>query len=230
MYKNFRTSQEFIDEYEDLCEKQCITSLKYGGSQDLNMYTIDYAENEFILPEVNDRIVGVHWTDLPHRGIRLPEDMYMLGMSYDNTFEGALVIGHSGVNKLSFGSQYTSVNGVFSNAEFHILKGELTIFDSILNIDSMFYYSKGLQHVIFKNCELAGITNVFLDSDVQHVTFDNCSEMYVRGDYKGLASMIFASHTTKLILKNCKADFVNTIIGMFNEVDGFENLEIEILD
>ena len=24
MYKNFRTSQEFIDAYEDLCEKQCI--------------------------------------------------------------------------------------------------------------------------------------------------------------------------------------------------------------
>lgn len=32
MYKNFRTSQEFIDAYEDLCEKQCITSLTYGGS------------------------------------------------------------------------------------------------------------------------------------------------------------------------------------------------------
>lgn len=173
MYKNFRTSQEFIDAYEDLCEKQCITSLKYGGSQDLNMYTIDYGENEFILPEVNDHIFGAHWMELPHRGIRLPEDMYMFGMSYDNTFEGALVIGHSGVNKLSFGSQYTSVNGMFHNAEFHILEGELTIFDSILNINSMFYYSKGLQHVIFKNCELTGITNVFLDSDIRHVTFDN---------------------------------------------------------
>ena len=230
MYKNFRTSQEFINEYEDLCEKQCITSLKYGGSQDLNMYTIDYAENEFILPEVNDRIVGVHWTDLSPRGIRLPEDMYMFGASYDNTFEGACVIGHSGVNKLSFGNQYTSVNGMFCNADSYNFGGELTVADSILNINSMFCHSNGLQDVIFKNCELAGITNVFLDSDVRYVTFDNCSEMYVRGDYKGLASMIFASHTTKLTLKNCKADFVNTIIGMFDGVDGFENLEIEILD
>lgn len=59
MYKNFRTSQEFVNEYEDLCENQCITSLKYGGSQELNMYTIDYAGNEFILPEVNDRIIGL---------------------------------------------------------------------------------------------------------------------------------------------------------------------------
>lgn len=230
MYKNFRTSQEFINEYEDLCKKQCITSLKYGGSQELNMYTIDYAENEFILPEVNDCIIGVDWTQLQHGWIRLPEDMYMFGMSYDNTFEGARIIGHSGDNKLSFGSQYTSVNGIFHNAEFHILEGELIIFDSILNINSMFYCSIGLQHVIFKNCELDGITNVFLDSDVRHVTFDNCSEMYVRGDYKGLASMVFASRMTKLTLKNCKADFVNTIIGMFDGVDGFENLEIEILD
>ena len=230
MYKNFRTSQEFVNEYEDLCEKQCITSLKYGGAQDLNMYTIDYAENEFILPEVNERIIGVHWTDLPHRGIRLPEDMYMFGMSYDNTFEGALVIGHSGENKLSFGSQYTSVNGMFHNAEFHILEGKLTIFDSILNINSMFYYSKGLHHVIFKNCELTGITNVFLDSDIRHVTFDNCSNWLAVDDNKGVALMVFDQRMDKLTLRNCEEDFVNSIISMFDGVIDFKDLEIEILD
>lgn len=230
MYKNFRTSQEFIDAYEDLCEKQCITSLKYGGSQDLNMYTIDYGENEFILPEVNDHIFGAHWMELPHRGIRLPEDMYMFGMSYDNTFEGALVIGHSGVNKLSFGSPYTSVNGMFHNAEFHILEGELTIFDSILNINSMFYYSKGLQHVIFKNCELTGITNVFLDSDIRHVTFDNCSNWLAVDDNKGVALMVFDQRMDKLTLRNCEEDFVNSIISMFDGVIDFKDLEIEILD
>lgn len=230
MYKNFRTSQEFINEYEDLCEKQCITSLKYGGSQDLNMYTIDYAENEFILPEVNDRIVGVHWTELPHRGVRLPEDMYMFGASYDGTFEGALIIGHSGDNKLSFGGQYTDVKGVFYNAEFHILEGELTIFDSILNINSMFYYSKGLQHVIFKNCELTGITNVFLDSDIRHVTFDNCSNWLAVDDNKGVALMVFDQRMDKLTLRNCEEDFVNSIISMFDGVIDFKDLEIEILD
>lgn len=230
MYKNFRTSQEFIDEYEDLCEKQCITSLKYGGSQDLNMYTIDYAENEFILPEVNDRIIGVHWTDLPHRGVRLPEDMYMFGASYDGTFEGALIIGHSGDNKLSFGGQYTDVKGVFYKAEFHILEGELTIFDSILNINSMFYCSQGLQHVIFKNCELAGITNVFLDSGVRHVTFDNCSNWCINNDDGVVAMMVFDRCMDTLTLRNCDTDFVNTIVSMFNGVDKFKDLEIEILD
>lgn len=230
MYKNFRTSQEFINEYEDLCEKQCITSLKYGGSQDLNMYTIDYAENEFILPEVNDRIVGVHWTDLPHRGIRLPEDMCMFGMSYDNTFEGARVLGHSGNNKLSFGNDYTRVNYMFHNADFYNFGGELTVVDSILNVDSMFYCSKGLQHVIFKNCELAGLTNVFLDSDVRHVTFDNCSNWFAVNDNEEVALMVFNRHMDKLTLKNCDSDFITTIMGMFNGVDGFESLEIEILD
>lgn len=230
MYKNFRTSQEFINEYEDLCEKQCITSLKYGGSQGLNMYTIDYAENEFILPEVNDRIIGVHWTELPHRGVRLPEDMYMFGASYDGTFEGALIIGHSGDNKLSFGGQYTDVKGVFYNAEFHILEGELTIFDSILNINSMFYYSKGLQDVIFKNCELTGITNVFLDSDIRHVTFDNCSNWLAVDDNKGVALMVFDQRMDKLTLRNCEEDFVNSIISMFDGVIDFKDLEIEILD
>ena len=230
MYKNFRTSQEFINEYEDLCEKQCITSLKYGGSQELNMYTIDYAENEFILPEVNDRIVGVHWTDLPHRGIRLPEDMYMFGASYDGTFEGALVLGHSGDNKLSFGNQYTSVNYMFYDVEFHILHGELTIFNSILNVNSMFRCCKGLQHVIFKNCKLAGIEGVFLDSGIRHVTFDNCSDVYAIQDYKALASTVFDRNMDTLTLKNCDTTFVNAIVKMFEYEYNFENLEIEILD
>lgn len=230
MYKNFRTSQEFINEYEDLCEKQCITSLKYGGSQGLNMYTIDYAENEFILPEVNDRIIGVHWTELPHGGVRLPEDMYMFGASYDGTFEGALIIGHSGDNKLSFGGEYTSVNYMFCNVEFHYLHGELTIFDSILDINSMFYYSKGLHHVIFKNCELIGITNVFLDSDVRHVTFENCSNWYIDNEDNEVASTVFDRNMDTLTLKNCDTTFVNAIVKMFEYEYNFGNLEIEILD
>lgn len=230
MYKNFRTSQEFIDACNDLCMDGRIISLTYGGSQELNMYTIDYGDNEFILPEVNDRIIGVDWTKLPRMGVRLPEDMYMFGASYDHTFDSAKLFGNFSNSKLSFGKQYTHVTYIFHNADFYQFGGGLTIQDSMLNIDSMFHHSNGLQDVIFKNCELTGITNVFLDSDVRHVTFDNCSEMYVRGDYKGLASMIFASHTKKLTLKNCEVDFVNTIIGMFDGVDGFDNLEIEILD
>lgn len=230
MYKNFRTSQEFVNEYEDLCEKQCITSLKYGGSQELNMYTIDYAGNEFILPEVNDRIIGVDWTQLQHRGIRLPEDMYMVGMSYDNTFEGARVIGHSGNNKLSFGNDYIRVNYMFHNADFYNFGGELTVVDSILNVDSMFYCSKGLQHVIFKNCELAGLTNVFLDSEVRHVTFDNCSNRYAVNTDNGVATMVFDQRMDTLTLRNCEDDFVNTIMRMFDSNEYFKNLEIEILD
>lgn len=230
MYKDFRTSQDFISEYDELCKKQCITSLKYGGSQELNMYTIDYAANEFILPEVNDRIIGVDWTKLPYRGIRLPENMYTCGMSYDNTFEGARVLGHSGNNKLSFGDDYIRVNYMFHNADFYNFSSELTVVDSILNVDSMFYCSKGLQHVIFKNCELAGLTNVFLDSEVRHVTFDNCSNRYAVNDYEGVATMVFDRRMDTLTLKNCEDEFVTSIISMFDGVDGFENLEIEILD
>ena len=230
MYKNFRTPQEFISEYEDLCEKQCITSLKYGGSQELNWYTIDYGDNEFILPEVNDRVIGVDWTQLPHRWIRLPENMYMCGMSYDNTFEGARVLGHSGNNKLSFGNDYIRVDYMFHNADFYNFDGELTITDSILNVDSMFYCSKGLQHVTFKNCELAGLTNVFLDSEVRHVTFDNCSHRYAINVDNGVAMMVFDRRMDTLTLKNCEDEFVHSIISMFDGVTDFGDLEIEILD
>lgn len=240
MYKNFRTSQEFISEYEDYCEKQCITSLKYGGSQDLNMYTIDYAENEFILPEVNDRIIGVHWTDLSHRGIRLPEDMYMFGSSYDNTFEGALVLGSSVDNKLTFGSEYTSVNYMFCNAEFHYLHGELTIFDSILDINSMFYYSKGLHHVTFKNCELSSLVGLTQNSDVECVTFENCSLVVTDNSHlnswgqkleAGCLDEIFGRKTTTVNSTGCDDSLIEELIKLNSRVQQFvRELEINILD
>ena len=84
--------------------------------------------------------------------------------------------------------------------------------------------------MIFKNCELIGITNVFLDSDVRHVTFENCSNWYIDNEDNEVASTVFDRRMDRLTLKNCDVDFVNYIISMFNGVGGFDNLEIEILD
>lgn len=154
----------------------------------------------------------------------------MVGMSYDNTFEGARVIGHSGNNKLSFGNDYIRVNYMFHNADFYNFGSELTVVDSILNVDSMFYCSKGLQHVIFKNCELAGLTNVFLDSEVRHVTFDNCSNRYAVNTDNRVATMVFDQRMDTLTLRNCEDDFVNTIVSMFDGNEYFKDLEINILD
>lgn len=43
-------------------------------------------------------------------------------------------------------------------------------------------------------------------------------------------SDVFSHHMTKLTMKRCYPMFITTILGMFDGVDRFENLEIEILD
>lgn len=43
-------------------------------------------------------------------------------------------------------------------------------------------------------------------------------------------SDVFAYHMTKLTMKRCYPVFITTILGVFDGVDEFKNLEIEILD
>lgn len=118
-------------------------------------------------------------------------------------------------------------------ANFLEFNSELIIRDSMLDVSNMFYGSSGLQHVTFKNCELLGLRNLFTYSGIQHVTYENCSNSVDFSNYVGKAKEVFYSGMSKLTLKNCDNSLVNTIVKMFNGVDGneyFKDLEIEILD
>ncbi len=61
------------------------------------------------------------------------------------------------------------------------------------------------------------------------MSFDNCSNWYTDNEDKSVAGMIFDRHGYD-VEKNCDTDFVNYVVGMFDGVDGFDDLEIEILD
>lgn len=161
--------------------------------------------------------------------IVLPDDMSRCGLSYTNTFKYANVL-TNGNNEFYFGDEHISTNGMFEGVIFKHFEYGLTIRDSALDVKSMFHRSSGLLCVTFKNCELSGFDNLFTNSNVRYVIFENCSNDEALRDNYRVASNVFNCDMTRVTLKSCEPDFVATIIAMFNGVDNFRNLEIEILD
>lgn len=233
MFKEYKLPEEFINGYRDYCVENGVKALLYAGTTDEGIYKIHDDFCEFLLPYRHDFIIGANWGDLQDMGVILTEDMSSFGKSYLSTFAKARIIGRPTRNELYFGGEHISVEGMFMGANFLEFNSELIIRDSMLDVSNMFYGSSGLQHVTFKNCELFGLRDLFTYSGIQHVTYENCSNSVDFSNYVGKAKEVFYSGMSKLTLKNCDNSLVNTIVKMFNGVDGnkyFKDLEIEILD
>lgn len=225
----FSTKEKFIAAIRNLYRYQSIDCMTYVGITASSEYVISDDGSKFLLPCDNRDVLGIDWSECQLLHVVLQDDMSRHGLSYTDTFKNATIV-TNGNDKLYFGDEHISTNGMFNGAIFENFNYGLTIRDSKLDVNSMFHRSVGLQYVTFENCELTGLGNLFTDSDIQHVVFENCSNDDAFGDYEGLANNVFNWDMTKVTLKNCGQDFVATVLSMFNDVDNFRKLEIEILD
>lgn len=225
----FKTQEQFVSAVDNLYFHQLVDCMTYSGISVSAQYVIGDHGTQFLLPSDNKDVLGIDWRECPNLRIVLPDDMSENGSSYTNTFKYANIL-TNGNNEFYFGNKHISTNGMFEGAVFKNFEYGLTIRDSSLDVKSIFHRSVGLRYVTFKNCELSDFGNLFVDSDVRYVTFENCSNDEALVDNYRIASNVFNCDMIKLTLKSCEPDFVVTIIAMFEDVDGFENLEIEILD
>lgn len=224
-----KTQEQFVSEVDNLYFHQLLNCMTYVGISVSGQYVIGDDGTKFLLPSDNNDVIGIDWRECPSLRIVLPDDMSENGLSYTNTFKYANIL-TNGNNVFYFGNKHIGTNGMFEGAVFKSFEYGLTIRDSALDVKSMFHRSSGLLCVTFKNCELSGFDNLFTNSNVRYVTFENCSNDEALRDNYGVASNVFNCDMTRVTLKSCEPDFVVTIIAMFDGVDGFENLEIEILD
>lgn len=225
----FETQEQFVSAVDNLYFHQLLDCMTYFGISASTEYVISDDGTKFLLPCDNRDVLGIDWRECPSLRIVLPDDMSRHGLSYTNTFKYANVLTNRN-DEFYFGDEHISTNGMFEGVIFKHFEYGLTIRDSALDVKSMFHHSSGLLCVTFKNCELSGFDNLFTNSNVRYVTFENCSNDEALGDNYRIASNVFNCDMTRVTLKSCEPDFVSTIIAMFDGFDGFENLEIEILD
>ena len=229
MWKWYETGDELVRAIGDAK----INELRFDKVRYSTLYSLDDSTGIFELPVRNSCVQGVEWRQVSYT-IGLPSKIETSRLHWTSVFYAAKLYCIHGNNTLSFGDYPVSVCHMFNGAMFYSDSlFSLEMMDSVINVGSMFYGTSGLYEVRFTDCELIGLRDLFVGSEVETVKFENCTielDEDSINDYVGCASEVFAHHMTKLTMKRCHPTFITTILGMFKGVDGFENLEIEILD
>ena len=93
----------------------------------------------------------------------------------------------------------------------------------------MFRDTKKLRYVMFNECKFTAIDELFLDSDVEVVTFDACSLDDDFNMYTQLSSMvdIFGIKVKRIILNNCDENLVSAIMHLYRNED-YSSFDFEI--
>ena len=207
--------------------------LRYEYISAMNNYELDSYNNTFRLITTDKLgIVGPNWSMVTKR-IVLPTVMPTIGISYHGTFEGALITTEGTDSKIIFCQDEISTYRMFANATFAGCDNGLTIQDSWLRAGEMFFDSHELRKVTFDNCKLGDMKYLFTHSDVEHVTFRKCSllECDYGCNYQDVGvSKVFNKKLKTLTLKQCDVQFVDIIIGMFEDDILYNDLEINIID
>lgn len=229
MKKVYVNAVEFIDAINELDSDE----LRYEYIIGTNNYELDSHNNTFRLPMTDKLgIVGPNWSMVTKR-IVLPTVMPTTGVSYYQTFRDAVVTTEDSDCKIIFGQSEIGTYSLFVNATFVECENGLTIQDSWLRANAMFFDSRELRKVTFDNCRLGDMKYLFTHSDVEHVTFRKCSLLecdYGRNYQDVGASKVFNEKLKTLTLKQCDIQFVDTIVGMFEDDILYSNLEINIID
>lgn len=229
MGKIYINAVVFIDAINELNSDE----LKFEYISGTNNYELDNHNNTFRLPTTDKLgIVGLNWSMVTKR-IVLPTVMPTTGVSYYQTFRDAVVTTEDSDCKIIFGQAEIGTYGLFVNTTFVGCDNGLTIQDSWLRANAMFFDSRELRKVTFDNCRLGDMKYLFTHSDVEHVTFRKCSLLecdYGRNYQDVGASKVFNEKLKTLTLKQCDIQFVDTIVGMFEDDILYSNLEINIID
>lgn len=80
----------------------------------------------------------------------------------------------------------------------------------------------------FKGMRFVDMIEMFMDSSVVDVCFDNCGGSSVFDDYVSCRDIFTGSQVKKIKFIDCESKLVDSVIYTLNENDEFDNVEVEI--
>lgn len=227
--------------------------VKFMGTTINGKYCFGVGEDEMIyvnLPtDDNDGIVRKLATLRINKNIVLPKKMNFLGnvtnsngkmVRFKRTLQGCTIVNRQMDDEFEIVGKQIDMEGFFNKSYFIGFDDGLVIKNSSIEVSHMFDDSKGLKNITFKNCELSSLVGLVSNSDVECVTFEECS--YMARDDSHLKSYerrleatgldeVFGWQTTVVNLKHCDASLIEELMRL-NEGHPmfFRELEINILD
>lgn len=143
-------------------------------------------------------------------------------------------------NEFKIEGTHVDIEGFFHTSNFTGFNNGLTIKDSSIEVAHMFGSSKGLTEVTFKNCELSSLVGLTQNSDIECVTFENCSLVVTDNSHLNSWGQkleatclddIFGHKTTTVNLRDCDSTLIEELIRLTSKSPlFFRELEINILD
>ena len=146
-------------------------------------------------------------------------------ITYNLTFSDCVIVfsderGHKG-DIITTNDEFVDMTEMFHGSTFKDFHVSLMITRSWLNAKGLFSGSKQLRHVYFDRCKFNEIDEFLLDSDVEIVTFDECSLDENFNMYKQLSTLfgVFGSKIKRIELKSCDDKLVSSIIYLYRSAD-----------
>ena len=158
-------------------------------------------------------------------------------ITYNLTFSDCVIVfsderGHKG-DIITTNGEFVDMTEMFHGSTFKDFHVSLMITRSWLNAKGLFSGSKQLRHIYFDRCKFNEIDEFLLDSDVEIVTFDECSLDENFNMYKQLSTLfgVFGSKIKRIELKSCDDKLVSSIIYLYRSADHSSfDFEIDIVE
>lgn len=125
--------------------------------------------------------------------------------------------------------EFVNMEEMFRDSTFKDFNVSLMITRSWLNAKGLFRGSKQLSHVYFDECKFTGIDSLLFESEVETVTFEECS---LDGNFNMFTQLstffgVFGGNIKRIELNNCDDKFVAAIMYLYRQYD-YSNFDFEI--
>ena len=158
-------------------------------------------------------------------------------ITYNLTFSDCVIAFSDGYGHkcdiITTNHQFLNMEKMFYGSVFEDFYVSLMITRSWLNAKGLFRGSKQLSHVYFDECKFTAIDNIFFESDVEIVTFEECSLDENFNMYTQLPTLfgVFGGNIKRIELNNCDEKLVAAIMHLYRQYDYSDcDFEIEIVE
>lgn len=158
-------------------------------------------------------------------------------ISYYRTFSECVIafsdrFGHK-CDIITTDNEFVDMTEMFRDSTFEDFDVSLMITRSWLNVKGLFRGSKQLRYVYFDECKFTAMDDIFFESDVEIVTFEECSLDENFNMYTQLSTLfgVFGGNIKRIELKNCDEKLVAAIMYLYRQYDYRDcDFEIEIVE
>lgn len=214
---------------------------KFGGISDVDFFEVDFDNGEFRLASrvTKGRKLKDVTNYLSSKVFDREHEGKTIQISCDDFIEASKVKGLFRNCDLEFmGCQFDldenvkSIDKLFMNMDIKAFDDSITIRGGDVGVSDAFRGTRGIETVIFKDCELFNFRGLLQDSEVTELTFENCSlsDLFKKSSRKLDALKVLSSKFRRLEFVGCSDELLTYFKKLVNSSSDFKNLKLIIKD